>query len=165
MSTSITYLPQLVLHSFPVNPSLLSSTSLLCCDPCCPICLAASLHRCMQLTFALSALPARSHTHTHKYYLRRRESVGVCVYICACVYILHALFKRTARWAWTWASSPNCRLVCCLLAHRSLFGLTGDSLPLAGFTSTQREGGMKRGHSCTYVRVEFCSQLEFYLAA
>lgn len=161
MSTSITYLPQLVLHSFPVNPSLLSSTSLLCCDPCCPICLAASLHRCMQLTFALSALPARSHTHTDTTYVK----VSVCVCICACVYILHALFKRTARWAWTWASSPNCRLVCCLLAHRSLFGLTGDSLPLAGFTSTQREGGMKRGHSCTYVRVEFRSQLEFYLAA
>lgn len=92
--------------------------------------------------------------------------------VCACVYILHALFKRTALWAWTWASSPNCRLVCCLSARRSLFGLTGDSLPLAGFTCTQRKGQTegerereRGGQSGTYVRVEFRSQLEFYLAA
>lgn len=68
----------------------------------------------------------------------------MCACVCACVYILHALFKRTALWAWLWASSPNCRLVCCLSARRSLFGLTGDSLPLAGFTCTQRKGDRRR---------------------
>lgn len=86
VSTSITYLS---LTSF-FSPSLLtlpllSSSSLLCCDPCCPICLAASLHRCMQLTFALSTLPARS--HTHRYYLRK--SMCVIVYVHVCIFCMH----------------------------------------------------------------------------
>lgn len=153
MSTCITYLSHLAL-----TPSLLTlhpPSPAAVCFAATRVALSAWLHLCIAACNSLShlahSLLAQTHTDT--------TYVKVCV--CACVYILHALFKRTALWAWTWASSPNCRLVCCLSARRSLFGLTGDSLPLAGFTCTQRKGdreteGSGRGEEGASLHVRTC---------